>query len=414
MKKTQKRNFLITIISAIVTIFGVLNLGGAAQATEITNISGLDGGDAIVTNSQGQKVDPAKLPGDGWTGYNISYKWAVPDSVNISDGDTAVVTLPSGMTVNQDTSGVVKNSNGEIVGTVKFNKGSSEGTVTFNGKLHNQYGKHGTLSVTAVKKAPNSSGGSSNGGGTGLTWGINKSGWIDKSTEKNGVPTKLYWDIVVNPLGQSVDNVTVTDTIGSGQVIDKNSVKIYSITYTPGQENYRTGQLSGSTSINGNKVTFGLGNINTPVEIEYETDITDIKTNGGNLWGNQASVTTSTPNTGWTRTEDSATVNWGTGGTAQGYAGKVVVTKVDSTDTTKVLPGAVFALENSNGDILDDRLITGKDGKITVNDLPDGKYRLIETRAPEGYKLSPFRLQLCSINLIIIRRVLLLKIRLLQ
>ena len=28
MKKTQKRNFLITIISAIVTIFGVLNLGG--------------------------------------------------------------------------------------------------------------------------------------------------------------------------------------------------------------------------------------------------------------------------------------------------------------------------------------------------------------------------------------------------
>lgn len=167
MEKNKKRNILIIALSVVVSVF--IAVGSAIHATEITTVSGLNGNDATVTNSQGQKVDPATLPGDGWTGYDVNYNWSIPDSTNVSDGDTATVTLPSGMIVNQDTTGDVKNAQGEIVGTVKFTKGSSTGTVTFNGKLHNQYGKHGTLSVTAVKK---STSGTTTSGSTGsaLTW----------------------------------------------------------------------------------------------------------------------------------------------------------------------------------------------------------------------------------------------------
>lgn len=103
MKKGKKRNLLIVITSAIVAIF--IAVGTAIHANEITTITGLSGSDATVTNSQGQVVNPSSLPDDGWTGYNVSYSWSIPDSTNVADGDTATVTLPAGMVVNQDTTG---------------------------------------------------------------------------------------------------------------------------------------------------------------------------------------------------------------------------------------------------------------------------------------------------------------------
>lgn len=33
-------------------------------------------------------------------------------------------------------------------------------------------------------------------------------------------------------------------------------------------------------------------------------------------------------------------------------------------------------------------MTTGADGKITVDDLPDGEYQLVEIKAPTGYQLS--------------------------
>lgn len=103
MKKGKKRSLLIVIASAIVAVF--VAVGAAIHANEITSITGLSGSDATVTNSQGHEVNPADLPADGWTGYNVSYNWSIPDSTNVTDGDTATVTLPAGMIVNQDTTG---------------------------------------------------------------------------------------------------------------------------------------------------------------------------------------------------------------------------------------------------------------------------------------------------------------------
>lgn len=400
MKKGKKCSLLIVIASAIVAFF--VAVGAAIHANEITSITGLSGSDATVTNSQGHEVNPADLPADGWTGYNVSYNWSIPDSTNVTDGDTATVTLPAGMVVNQDTTGVVKNSKGEVVGTVKFTKGSSTGTITFNGKLAGQYGKHGTLSVTAVKKVKSSAStasGSATGGGTvnnNPDWGINKAGWLDQGAEKNGVPTKIYWDIVINPQGKSLKDVKVTDTLGDGQTYDNGSATFHSVEYHNGQESTETGTVPGTATVSGNTITFDLGNIDTPVEIEYETTITNINVNGGNLWSNKATVTTTTPNVKWSRSTDSATVNWGTGGTVQSYAGKIEVTKVDSVDKTKVLPGAVFELENANHQIIKTNLVTGQDGKVTVDDLPDGQYYLVETKAPAGYQLSSTPIQVVA------------------
>lgn len=371
-------------VAALSVVFAlVVGIGVKAYASQITTITGLSGSDATVTNSQGQKVDPSKIVGDGYTGYNISYNWLIPDGTDVSDGDTATVTLPAGMKTNSATTGNVYDSKGQVVGTIKFDRGATTGTITFNNALHGLYGKKGTLTVTAVKES------NSSGSNTTPTWEINKTGWIDKDSEQNGVPTKIYWDVVVNPSGDSLKDVKVTDTIGSGQSYIDGSATFHTVSYSSTGESQRTGDFSGATAnASGNSVTFDLGDIDQPVEIEYETQITSINKDAGNIWDNKAAVTVNTSFGPNTKTTDTATVNWGTGGTATGYKGKIFVTKVDSADQTKVLPGATFELKDSNDKVVQSNIVTDSQGKATIQDLPDGQYQLIETKAPKGYQLS--------------------------
>ncbi|MFX0549855.1 MSCRAMM family protein [Hathewaya histolytica] len=66
--------------------------------------------------------------------------------------------------------------------------------------------------------------------------------------------------------------------------------------------------------------------------------------------------------------------------------GNVVIKKVDKENNFKLLSGAEFQIKNQHGEIVQ-TITTGENGKAKAS-LTPGKYTLVETKAPKGYKLS--------------------------
>ncbi|WP_141520115.1 SpaA isopeptide-forming pilin-related protein [Bacillus wiedmannii] len=68
--------------------------------------------------------------------------------------------------------------------------------------------------------------------------------------------------------------------------------------------------------------------------------------------------------------------------------GGVELTKIDSLDAKETLEGAVFKINDMNGNDIRTNLVTNKDGKIIAKDLQPGDYQFIETKAPKHYDLN--------------------------
>ncbi|PFC90998.1 hypothetical protein CN272_02715, partial [Bacillus anthracis] len=65
--------------------------------------------------------------------------------------------------------------------------------------------------------------------------------------------------------------------------------------------------------------------------------------------------------------------------------GSLQVIKKDA-ESGKVLAGAEFKLNNEAGQVVGEAKTTNKDGVVKFENLVPGKYTLVETKAPEGYK----------------------------
>ncbi|NGP46536.1 LPXTG cell wall anchor domain-containing protein [Bacillaceae bacterium SIJ1] len=68
--------------------------------------------------------------------------------------------------------------------------------------------------------------------------------------------------------------------------------------------------------------------------------------------------------------------------------GKVVLTKVDSADSNVVLKGAEYTLRDEKNEAVYKELSTDSNGKLEIDNLRPGKYKLIETKAPTDYELD--------------------------
>lgn len=138
---------------------------------------------------------------------------------------------------------------------------------------------------------------------------------------------------------------------------------------------------------NGNKLTVeltptGIGKVNPgdTFYVEYETVVNDTAIPGTPI--------TSTADVNWDNNKGSIDSDVSTPTNTDVIVGEVTITKVDKTSGDP-LSGATFMLQQWNGSSWVDVLgkTTDVTGILSWSNLENGSYRLVETKAPTGYKL---------------------------
>lgn len=337
-------------------------------------VNGLNGDQAIITDSSGKTVSDTQGLNE-YNYYQVKYNWSIPDSVIIKSGDTAQFTLPSNIRVRSTETFNITDSQGQVVGRATIKAGSSTGTIAFtNVPSTFRYDRHGTLTFygqgkTVPKTNVNS-------------WMINKGGWVDNKTlDSKGNPTQLYWNVVLNPAGKKLTGVSFTDKPQKGQTIISDSVEVYQVN----SSNKLGKKLSPKITMNADgSMTIDLGDINTPIYIEYKVSLSKNVSNSATTeWENVGIMNWN----GGSSARTTALVRHGGSGTEVGYNGSVELHKIDAV-TKKSLAGAVFDLESQSGKRLQSNLTTDPNGNLTVKNLKDGNYQFVEVKAPQGYQIN--------------------------
>ena len=221
---------------------------------------------------------------------------------------------------------------------------------------------------------------------------------IGKWAKAPTVPNQAAWGVRVNRTKQYLKNVVITDKITSnnGHFIDPDSLptvitsenfKLMKCEYNAsGSPTSYTGEvvdISDKITFNEDKTEFrlDLGDIGTQ---SYFLSYKSTVEYGDIVQSNNATLTSSTNPT------QSSSGTWKyrrSGGAASGVlAKKLKLRKVD-VDNGAPLAGATFKVTKSDGTSFN--LTTSADGTVISDQLMQGRYKVKEINAPEGYELDP-------------------------
>jgi len=380
MGEENMRTKLISVCLGLLTLLlAMVTFGRAAQAATIST-TGLNGSEATVTDRYGTVItDPTDL--SKWQSYKVSYDWSIPNGQKIQAGDTAPVTLPGNTVASSDLSFDLKDDNGATIGTFTIKAGESTGTITFTEQLIGTQDRQGTLNLYAKGTADN--------GTHGQDWALNKIGWVSEKDE-NGLPTQLTWNIAFNPSGNDLGTVTITDTIGPNQTYVPGTIHADTGMYNEKGEFISAGQpIQPEVTVNGKQITFVFEGVHTAVNMTYNVKLSNVSANGGS-WMNDATMN---------GVMVGGHVTWGGNGTGNGgngnggnegdtgALGAFLLEKTDA-NTGAALAGAEYQLQDQSGEVIKTGLTTDENGKLFVDDLVEGQYVLIETKAPAGYDIN--------------------------
>ncbi|KRN01688.1 outer membrane protein [Levilactobacillus senmaizukei DSM 21775 = NBRC 103853] len=391
------------LVIGLLCLVTVLVAGSiTAHATDITaQTTGLDGPSSIAeetgNNVYTPVTDTTQL--DSGQNFQLYYTWGVKDGVQVRDGDTATITMPTNASASPAKFDVMaKDANNTVVGEVLIKVGTNVGVITFNNKMSKtNVGRTGTLQFNAVGTNKKASSG-------GATYVINKNGWVNEHDYTGVLPNKITWDIVFNPNNKDMGKVTLTDTIGPLQTfINDSSI---SAKYDDGTV------LKPTVAANGSTVTFTFDNITKNTTLVYYTSVDTAAITGSTsgVFSNKVDLVSAAGDTGSSSTgedpgsstpdgpiKSGSTKNFHWGGKAVldgDYVGGFNLTKSALGDAAMTLPGAEYKVQKqADGGSWSDiqtGLTTDATGVLSDPLLPVGDYRLIETKAPDGYLLPDY------------------------
>ena len=392
MKKYIKLFLAMTLV--IISMFSSarLNTTSALGATGAINITG-------------QSITPTKNPVDQYTDINVNMNFSVPSTAKT--GGQAVISLPKNLKFVSDTNFNVMSSDNKIVAKAVLNAASKTITLTYTDYVTKKSDITGSLffnvrvspDTASPSKVPINISVNNKNIPVGNVNFVVDPGKSDKVLDKvswntqklaDGGITRDY-EVRVNAENKPLTNAIVLDKLSTdGMSYVKDSFVVKKGTWAV-NSNLKL-ELKNATRVNvpvnfdASQKSFqvNLGNVaaNEGYSIYYKVKIAKTPENGQQFLNN---VTLKADKV--TETKNNPFVYQNAGGEAEGYNYSVKIKKVDS-ETNAALAGASFNVIRTSTNETVKSVTTDANGEALIDGLLNTEYKLVETKAPEGYQLN--------------------------
>ena len=392
MKKYIKLFLAMTLV--IISMFSSarLNTTSALGATGAINITG-------------QSITPTKNPVDQYTDINVNMNFSVPSTAKT--GGQAVISLPKNLKFVSDTNFNVMSSDNKIVAKAVLNAASKTITLTYTDYVTKKSDITGSLffnvrvspDTASPSKVPINISVNNKNIPVGNVNFVVDPGKSDKVLDKVSWGTKKLadggitreYEVRVNAENKPLTNAIVLDklnTDGMSYVKDSFVVKkgTWAVNSNLKLELKNATVVSVPVNFDASQKSFqvNLGNVaaNEGYSIYYKVKIAKTPENGQQFLNN---VTLKADKV--TETKNNPFVYQNAGGEAEGYNYSVKIKKVDS-ETNAALAGASFNVIRTSTNETVKSVTTDANGEALIDGLLNTEYKLVETKAPEGYQLN--------------------------
>ena len=392
MKKYIKLFLAMTLV--IISMFSSarLNTTSALGATGAINITG-------------QSITPTKSPVDQYTDINVNMNFSVPSTAKT--GGQAIISLPKNLKFVSDTNFNVMSSDNKIVAKAVLNAASKTITLTYTDYVTKKSDIKGSLffnvrvspDTASPSKVPINISVNNKNIPVGEVNFVVDPGKSDKVLDKvswntqklaDGGITRDY-EVRVNAENKPLTNAIVLDKLNTdGMSYVKDSFVIKKGTWAV-SSNHKLGltnatQVSVPVNFDASQKSFqiNLGNVaaNEGYSIYYKVKIAKTPKNGEQFLNN---VTLKADKV--TETKNNPFVYQNAGGEAEGFNYSVKIKKVDG-ETNAALAGASFNVIRTSTNETVKSVTTDANGEALIDGLLNTEYKLVETKAPEGYQLN--------------------------
>ena len=392
MKKYIKLFLAMTLVIISMFSSAKLNTTSALGATGAINITG-------------QSITPTKNPVDQYTDINVNMNFSVPSTAKT--GGQAIISLPKNLKFVSDTNFNVMSSDNKIVAKAVLNAASKTITLTYTDYVTKKSDIKGSLFFN-VRVSPDTASPSKvpiniSVNNKNIPIGnvdfvvdpgksdkvLDKVSWNTKKLADGGI-TRDY-EVRVNAENKPLTNAIVLDklnTDGMSYVKDSFVVKkgTWAVNSNLKLELKNATVVSVPVNFDASQKSFqvNLGNVaaNEGYSIYYKVKIDKTPKNGQQFLNN---VTLKADKV--TETKNNPFVYQNAGGEAEGYNYSVKIKKVDS-ETNAALAGASFDVIRTSTNETVKSVTTDANGEALIDGLLNTEYKLVETKAPEGYQLN--------------------------
>ena len=392
MKKYIKLFLAMTLVIISMFSSAKLNTTSALGATGAINITG-------------QSITPTKNPVDQYTDINVNMNFSVPSTAKT--GGQAIISLPKNLKFVSDTNFNVMSSDNKIVAKAVLNAASKTITLTYTDYVTKKSDIKGSLffnvrvspDTASPSKVPINISVNNKNIPVGNVNFVVDPGKSDKVLDKVSWNTKKLadggitrdYEVRVNAENKPLTNAIVLDklnTDGMSYVKDSFVVKkgTWAVSSNLKLELKNATVVSVPVNFDASQKSFqvNLGNVaaNEGYSIYYKVKIDKTPKNGQQFLNN---VTLKADKV--TETKNNPFVYQNAGGEAEGYNYSVKIKKVDS-ETNAALAGASFDVIRTSTNETVKSVTTDANGEALIDGLLNTEYKLVETKAPEGYQLN--------------------------